>query len=351
MDNSDWTRNGDYHPNRWESQVEAANLLAENKCEKNPENGIGVISMAGKRVEVHVTLTNDVARLLNAIKGVNLSGECDFLTAMNIATLTLKHRQNKNQKQRIILFVGSPIRHTQEDLVQLGKKLKKYNIAVDIISFGNVDENRDLLQGFLDAVNNSNNSSMMEVPVGFYLIDSLFTSSLMSEVGGYGDMPVEDANFGGAQQPNVPSTTTTSNINQQAGGMTQFERDMTLAIQQSLEEERRKTEVSKEPVKETARPESDNVEMRPVEEENEEDELEKAKLMSMQEHEQVLQREHEEEDRVKDELLENQDFIKDILKGIDSTDIKEEDVEEVMKKIKEEKFEDKDKDDKKENKK
>ena len=193
MDNSDWTRNGDYHPNRWESQVEAANLLAENKCERNPENGIGVISMAGKRVEVHVTLTNDVSRILNSIRDIQLSNDCDFMTAMNIATLTLKHRQNKNQKQRIILFVGSPIKHTPEDMAQLGKKLKKYNIAVDIISFGNVDENRDVLKGFLDAVNNSNNSSLMEVPVGFYLIDSLFTSSLMNDAGGYGDMPVEDA--------------------------------------------------------------------------------------------------------------------------------------------------------------
>jgi 26S proteasome regulatory subunit N10 len=335
MDNSDWTRNGDYHPNRWESQVEAANLLAENKCERNPENGIGVISMAGKRVEVHVTLTNDVSRILNAIRDVNLSGECDFMTAMNIATLTLKHRQNKNQKQRIILFVGSPIRHNPEDMVQLGRKLKKYNIAVDIISFGNVDENRDALKGFLDAVNNSNNSSMMEVPVGFYLIDSLFTSSLMNDAGGYGDMPVEDAQLGGGAQ-NVPGTSNAPNINQQAGGMTQFERDMTLAIQQSLEEERLKNEGKTVGVSNSI---NDNVEMKPVEEENEEDELEKAKLLSMQEHEKVVRQENEEEDRVKDELLENQDFIKDILKGIDSTDIKEEDVEEVMKKIKEEKNE------------
>lgn len=337
MDNSDWTRNGDYHPNRWESQVEAANLLAENKCERNPENGIGVISMAGKRVEVHVTLTNDVSRILNSIRDIQLSNDCDFMTAMNIATLTLKHRQNKNQKQRIILFVGSPIKHTPEDMAQLGKKLKKYNIAVDIISFGNVDENRDVLKGFLDAVNNSNNSSIMEVPVGFYLIDSLFTSSLMNDAGGYGDMPVEDAQLGGGVNQNVPSgNANIQNVNQQAGGMTQFERDMTLAIQQSLEEERLKSQGQTVGVSHSI---NDNVEMKPVEEENEEDELEKAKLMSMQEHENVVRKENEEEDRVKDELLENQDFIKDILKGIDSTDIKEEDVEEVMKKIKEEKNE------------
>jgi 26S proteasome regulatory subunit N10 len=121
MDNSDWTRNGDYHPSRWESEGEAANLISESKCEKNPENGIGVISMAGKRVEVHVTLTNDLSRILNSIKNISLSGECDFITSLNIATLTLKHRQNKNQKQRIVLFVGSPIgnKHSIEEMSQI----------------------------------------------------------------------------------------------------------------------------------------------------------------------------------------------------------------------------------------
>lgn len=277
--------------------------------------------MAGKRVEVHVTLTNDLSRILNAIKGINLSGECDFITAMNIATLTLKHRQNKNQKQRIILFVGSLIKHSKEDLVQCGKKLKKYGVAVDIISFGNVDENKEHLKEFLDAVNNGNNSSMVEVPVGFYLIDSLFNSSLMNE--GFGDAQMENQmNLGGEQ--NVPSNT---NVNQQSGGMTQFERDMALAMQQSLEEERKKAQGKND----------QNVEMKPVEEENEEDELEKAKLMSMQEHDKVVKKQNADEDKVKEELLENQDFIKDLLKGIDSAEIKEEDVEEVMKKIKEEK--------------
>jgi len=321
LDNSDWTRNGDYHPTRFEAQVEAANLLSEGKCERNPENGIGVISMAGKRVEVHVTLTNDLSRILNAIKGINLSGECDFITAMNIATLTLKHRQNKNQKQRIILFVGSLIKHSKEDLVQLGKKLKKYGVAVDIISFGNVDENKEHLKEFLDAVNNGNNSSMVEVPVGFYLIDSLFSSSLMNE--GFGDAQMENQMNLGEQ--NIPSS---NNVNQQSGGMTQFERDMALAMQQSLEEERKKANPNKN---------DQNVEMKPVEEENEEDELEKAKLLSMQEHDKVIQKQNADEDKVKEELLENQDFIKDLLKGIDSAEIKEEDVEEVMKKIKEEK--------------
>ena len=38
IDNSDWTRNGDYIPNRYQAQVAAANFIIENRCETNPEN-------------------------------------------------------------------------------------------------------------------------------------------------------------------------------------------------------------------------------------------------------------------------------------------------------------------------
>lgn len=213
MDNSDWTRNGDYHPSRWDSQADAANLIAENKCEKNPENSIGIVSMAGKRVEVHVTLTNDLARILNAVKDIKLSQECDFLTALNISVLTLRHRQNKNQKQRIILFVGSPIKHKVEEMVAIGKKLKKYNIAADIISFGHVEENRPLIEGFLNAINNANNSSMLEVPTGYYILDSLFTSPIMNDNMGFDNNMDSEINAINAQ---FPQNTGSSN-NAQSG--------------------------------------------------------------------------------------------------------------------------------------
>lgn len=65
----------------------------------------------------------------------------------------LKHRQNKNQHQRIVSFVGSPIKESGEDLVKLGKKLKKNNIAVDIVNFGEEAENVEKLESFIKAVN------------------------------------------------------------------------------------------------------------------------------------------------------------------------------------------------------
>lgn len=326
LDNSDWCRNGDYHPSRWESQVEAANLISESKCEKNPENGIGVISMAGKRVEVHVTLTNDLAMILNATKNVNLASECDFITALNISTLALKHRANKNQKQRIILFIGSPIKHSVEEMTQIGKKLKKYNIAVDIISFGNVDENRSHIEKFYNSVNNANNSSILEVPVGYYIMDSLFTSPIMNE-----EMMNVESDMGGVGVSGSVPAQEQPNVNQQGVGMSQFERDMNLALQMSLEEEKKKQ------TDQTKQTKGEDVDMKPIEEENEEDELEKARLMSLKEHDDMVKKQNEEEEKVKDELLGNEDFINDLLKDIPTDKINEEDVKDMMKKLKEDK--------------
>lgn len=67
--------------------------------------------------------------------------------------LVLKHRQNKNQHQRVVAFIGSPVHESAEDLVKLAKKLKKNNIAVDIVNFGEEAQNIEKLEAFINAVN------------------------------------------------------------------------------------------------------------------------------------------------------------------------------------------------------
>jgi 26S proteasome regulatory subunit N10 len=69
----------------------------------------------------------------------------------------LKHRQNRNQRQRIIVFVGSPVDCDERTLVRLAKKLKKNNVAIDIINFGEEAENTTKLEAFINNVNNSDN--------------------------------------------------------------------------------------------------------------------------------------------------------------------------------------------------
>ena len=48
MDNSEWMRNGDYTPTRLEAQNDCVNLLFGSKIQANPENTVGLLTMAGK---------------------------------------------------------------------------------------------------------------------------------------------------------------------------------------------------------------------------------------------------------------------------------------------------------------
>lgn len=113
VDNSEFTRNGDYHPTRFQAQADAVNLLAGAKTQAHPENTVGVLTMAGKTPRVLVTPTPDLGKILNAMQDLSIEGEANMSSAMQIAQLALKHRQNKNQRQRIVLFVGSPLRESQ----------------------------------------------------------------------------------------------------------------------------------------------------------------------------------------------------------------------------------------------
>lgn len=94
-----------------------------------------------------------------------------------MAQLALKHRENKNQRQRIVVFLGSPLvdpfgtgvgigsssdvagkGSSEEALVKLGKKLKKNNVAVDLVLFGDEGmENEAVLSKFIEATQNSEN--------------------------------------------------------------------------------------------------------------------------------------------------------------------------------------------------
>jgi 26S proteasome regulatory subunit N10 len=65
--------------------------------------------MAGKTPRVLVTPTADLGKVLNCMTDIELESECNFAASAQIAQLALKHRQNKIQRQRIVVFVGSPL--------------------------------------------------------------------------------------------------------------------------------------------------------------------------------------------------------------------------------------------------
>ncbi|XP_013593673.1 PREDICTED: 26S proteasome non-ATPase regulatory subunit 4 homolog [Brassica oleracea var. oleracea] len=166
IDNSEWMRNGDYSPSRLQAQTEAVNLLCGAKTQSNPENTVGILTMAGKGVRVLTTPTSDLGKILACMHGLDVGGEINLTAAIQIAQLALKHRQNKNQRQRIIVFAGSPIKYEKKALEVVGKRLKKNSVSLDIVNFGEDDDAEKPLKldALLSAVNNNDGSHIVHVP-------------------------------------------------------------------------------------------------------------------------------------------------------------------------------------------
>lgn len=190
VDNSDFMRNGDFLPTRLQAQQDAVNLVCHSKTRANPENNVGLLTLAN--VEVLATLTSDVGRILSKLHRVQPNGDINLLTGIRIAHLALKHRQGKNHKMRIVVFVGSPITSDEKELVKLAKRLKKEKVTCDIVSFGEDTENNPLLTTFVNTLNGKDSttggSHLVSVPSGGHVVlsDALITSPL---IGGDGAGP------------------------------------------------------------------------------------------------------------------------------------------------------------------
>ncbi|SCU91658.1 LAME_0E13344g1_1 [Lachancea meyersii CBS 8951] len=154
VDNSEFSRNGDFPRTRFEAQIDAVEFLFQAKRNSNPENSVGLISAAGSNPQVLSTFTPEFGKILAGLHETTIGGEIRLSTAIQIAALTLKHRQNKVQHQRIIVFVCSPVQESREDLIRLAKKLKKNKIAVDVVNFGEIETNTEILEEFIQTVNN-----------------------------------------------------------------------------------------------------------------------------------------------------------------------------------------------------
>jgi len=231
VDNSEWMRNGDYIPTRMESQADAVNLICNVKTQQNPESTVGVMTSAGRCPEVLVTPTQDLGKILTALHNVKIIGSTNFVSTIQVAQLALKHRQNKNQRQRIIAFVGSPLEDDQKELVKLGKKLKKNNVAIDVINFGETAENQEKLEAFIAAVNSGENSNLLTVPPGPHILsDIIISSPILQDGEGGGGMAMAMGGGGGGGE------------GFEFGVDPNMDPDLAMALRISAEEERQRQE-------------------------------------------------------------------------------------------------------------
>lgn len=179
--------------------------------------------MAGDSPQVLTVLTkimsNEFGRVGDAFNVLKIKGKCDFKTSLLVAQLALKNRPVKTATQRIIVFIASPISNEVEELVQVAKKLKKMQVNVDVVNFGETSSNTSKLDRFIETVNNNGNSHLITVPPGtmLHLADIVMESPIcMSGFGAIGG-----AGSGGGHAP----ASTISN---------QFEDDIQRAIQLSM---------------------------------------------------------------------------------------------------------------------
>ncbi|KAF4929912.1 26S proteasome non-ATPase regulatory subunit 4-like protein [Colletotrichum viniferum] len=206
VDNSESSRNGDYQPTRFDSQADAVNVIFQTITNGNPESSVGLMSMGGKGPEVLVTLTTDQGKILDGLHRTKtkIKGSSHLATGIQVAGLALKHRQNKSQRQRIIVFVCSPIEEEEKKLVQLAKKMKKGNISVDFVLFGDLDDDdtQKKLQAFNESVKGGEGSHLVVIPPSSKLLsDQLISSPILlgDAAGGSGSGGMETGgggNFG-----------------------------------------------------------------------------------------------------------------------------------------------------------
>jgi len=263
---------------------------------------VGVLSLAGKVPRVLVTPTDDLGVVLNAVHGISMEGTVNFPTGVQVrsrdeapdtraspspqirdeivvsvlfpreaspfsarlaafararrpthrrppfppspdcrqvAHLALKHRQNKHQRMRIVLFIGSPVEAETSELISVGKKLRKCNVAVDVVSFGDVDENAEKLEAFMGAVNKNNNSNLVTVPPGANLADVLLSTPIFMD---------EDAGGGSGFAAAAAAASSHAAMQGFDGGDAMMDGGddpaLALALRVSLEEERARQEAA-----------------------------------------------------------------------------------------------------------
>lgn len=223
IDNSEYMRNGDYLTTRYDAQLTATEFIFQNKLNSNPENTVGLLSYGGSGPQVLSTLTTDFGKILSGAHGTKIDGENHFSSGIQVAALALKHRQNKVQSQRIIVFVGSPLKETEKELEKLAKKMKKNNVAIDVINFGEEAINTAKLERFHAAVNNHDNSHLVTVPAGSRLLYEVIASSPILVEDGFDMEGASGGEFFGGMDPNMDP-------------------DLALALRLSLEEEKLRQE-------------------------------------------------------------------------------------------------------------
>ena len=208
-----------------------------------------------------------------------------------IASMALKFRSNKKQKQRIIVFIASPL--TDADVVampEIAKSLKKSLVGLDIVSL--IESNKDILTKFVEQVNVSDNSHFLQCNSNMPIADFILQSPI-----------AEGTNNPG--QANMVSNM-------------QDDPEMMEAIRLSLEEGKKKEEKSKEPTATKEEP--------MIEEMTEEEMMKKALEMSIQLPQPMTDIKIPSESSESDKLINDPEYLRKAIEKVTHVELTKEEV-------------------------
>ncbi|GES64990.1 26S proteasome regulatory subunit S5A [Aspergillus terreus] len=167
VDNSESSRNGDYTSTRWQAQIDAVSVIHTAKMRVHPQSAVGLMSMGGNGPEVLSTFTTDFGGILSGLHRTKIHGTAHLSSSIQVAGLALKHRSEKSQRQRIIVFSCSPIEEDEKTLVKLAKKMKKNNVSIDVVAFGDLESDQTKkLEAFVENVKGGDGSHLAIIPPG-----------------------------------------------------------------------------------------------------------------------------------------------------------------------------------------
>lgn len=177
LDNSEYMRNGDITPSRLGAQQEAA-MKQVNKYLTNPESTVGILQMAGEYPKVLLALGNNRFSIRATLAGCKISSKpLQLIKSMKKAQLAVKKRSDDDHGDRsLIVFVGSPLKVDEDEFLALAARFKKTNLGVTFINFAGekaLASNQVLLQKFVEAVDQDQNSRLVSVPPGPHILSDM----------------------------------------------------------------------------------------------------------------------------------------------------------------------------------
>ncbi|CAD8194913.1 unnamed protein product [Paramecium pentaurelia] len=346
LDNSEFSRNGDLEPSRWNAQQEAIELYINVVIDSNMESGMGLILGGGKQVRLLMTPTNDRDLIQGQFHKTRLEGNLKFSVALQQASLALKHRINKQQHQRIVAFVASPIEEEVDTLVNLAKRLKKNNIAIDLINFGEQNEEHlQKLKIFFENVQKGSSSKFINIQPGMSATETLFSS-----LGNYSDFQAEPG-----QEQQVPQQRTGGQFSEYGGIDPNIDPELAMIMKMSLEDEalrlqqqlaqqqqQQQQQQNQQPQQQTQQPQKEQIQEEKIEnfiEEENDQLLEQARLLSMQveqseqpeqpeQKNQNPQQQQQQNQITQKQLFQDQNFLDELLDDVN----KDEEQESLLKK-------------------